>query len=394
MSVLSWNCRGLGKPSARKRLTKLIAQLKPSIFFVQETKCSTSKVCTLCSSFMFRNFFVVDPLDLKGGLLLCWDDSVKVFVISSSHNWIFCKVVMMNGFSFYLSCVYGPPKVHERNILWDHLYSIDEDNQPWLLLGDFNQILQDKDKLSKTSSSKGTQAFNDILLDRGLFELNTLGGWYTWTNNRRSADVVWERLDRAFGNQAILNQFPTAHCNALTLYASDHSPILINLWNTSDIKRKKCFMFENLWLKEPKCHEIVHYHWISPRQGFASYQMVRKMKTISKSLEQDLHTIQCNLRLDNTCSREAKIREELEHLYDSEHQLWKQRAKQQWLKDCDRNTRYFQAMVRHRRNKNRILALKDKDGHWQSSHQGINHILENYFHDLYSNPMRHDQSDL
>lgn len=210
MSLLSWNCRGLGKLSARKRLQRLISQFKPSIFFLQETKISSSKCCSLGSSFMFKNFFAVDPIGLKGGLLLCWDDDVKLTVISSSHNWIFCKVVMLNETSFFLSCVYGPRKVHDREILWDHLHVINPSDEPWLLLGDFNQILEAKDKLSKCNTSKGTQAFNNLLMDKGLFEINTLGGWYTWTNNRRNHDVVWERLDRAFANQKLLDLFPTS----------------------------------------------------------------------------------------------------------------------------------------------------------------------------------------
>lgn len=159
---------------------------------------------------------------------MCWDDTVKLTVISSSQNWIFCNVVMLNGANSLLSCVYGPPKVQDRDTLWDHLQHINPTDDPCLLLGDFNQILHAKDKLSKCGPSKGMQAFNDLLMDKGLFEINTLGGWYTWTNNRRNQDVVWERLDRALGNQNFLDNFPTTNCSTLTLYASDLSPILVS----------------------------------------------------------------------------------------------------------------------------------------------------------------------
>lgn len=77
--------------------------------------------------------------------------------------------------------------------------------------------------------------------------------------------------------------------------------------------------------------------------------------------------------MGDSCTRETEIRAHLEHLQESEYQLWKQRAKQQWIKDGDRNTRYFQSVVKHRRNKNRILALKDPNGQWHSSHQDMSH---------------------
>lgn len=191
---------------------------------------------------------------------------------------------MINDVVFYLFCVYSPPKVQDREILWEHLRSINLSNFPWIILGDFNQVIQAKDKLSKCSSSKGCAAFNSLLMDQGLFELNSLGGWYTWTNNRKKFDVVWERLDRAFGNHALLDLYPNSSCTTLTLFASDHSPIIVKLLTDSDVRQRLSFKFENLWLKENQCHDIVNYHWRHPLHGSPAFQMVSKLKGISHSL--------------------------------------------------------------------------------------------------------------
>lgn len=70
--------------------------------------------------------------------------------------------------------------------------------------------------------------------------------------------------------------------------------------------------------------------------------------------------------------------------------MWKQRAKQQWLREGDRNTRFFQAAVKHRRNKNKIIALKNSIGDWHTSQCDMNGIIESYFHDLFRGQDRDD----
>ena len=62
-------------------------------------------------------------------------------------------------------------------------------NDPWLLLGDINQILRSEN------------AFQDAINQSGLIELKYSSLWYTLTNNRGRYDVVWEKLDRAFCNE-------------------------------------------------------------------------------------------------------------------------------------------------------------------------------------------------
>jgi exonuclease III len=42
MKLLSWNCRGLGKPSAIRALKKLLQSHQPSIVYLMETKFQQS----------------------------------------------------------------------------------------------------------------------------------------------------------------------------------------------------------------------------------------------------------------------------------------------------------------------------------------------------------------
>lgn len=250
---------------------------------------------------------------------------------------------------------------------------------PWIIIGDFNQILNAKDKLSRCATSKGAEAFNSILMDRCLMEINPQGNWYTWTNNRKQSDVVWERLDRAFCNLEWLQIFPNAHCKTLTLFASDHAPVLISEDNDGNSLRKRSFKFENIWYKETKCHDIVKKHWSTDVQGSAAFRVITKQKTLSRNLiswnkshlgnitnnikncEKELAKLQASIGVDCHFEKELELRKTIEHLLDCENDFWKHCAKQQWATNGDRNTKFFQAMVKQRRNQNRIHALKDEN---------------------------------
>jgi predicted AAA+ superfamily ATPase len=62
MKLLSWNCRGLGKPSAVRALKKLLQSHKPDIVFLTETKLQTSEIhkSLKTTGDMFPNSCIVD----------------------------------------------------------------------------------------------------------------------------------------------------------------------------------------------------------------------------------------------------------------------------------------------------------------------------------------------
>ena len=60
--------------------------------------------------------------------------------------------------------------------------------------------------------------------------------------------------------------------------------------------------------------------------------------------------------------RERACREELEELLNREELMWAQKVRTNWILHGDRNTKYFQTVVRKRRLKNRIIQIKDEKG--------------------------------
>ena len=77
--------------------------------------------------------------------------------------------------------------------------------------------------------------------------------------------------------------------------------------------------------------------------------------------------------------RERVYREELEELLNREELMWAQKARTKWFLHGDRNTRYFQTVVKQRRSRNRILQIKDDHALYTDNHEEIEQIFIDSF---------------
>lgn len=93
--------------------------------------------------------------------------------------------------------------------------------------------------------------------------------------------------------------------------------------------------------------------------------------------------------LDDRAKEEmANLRLELEHLYMDEEIFWRQRGKNQWAKEGDRNTRFFHAKASKRKRNNSISGLFNGVGIWTEDMGEVEGIIQEYFGSLFqsSNP--------
>lgn len=63
--------------------------------------------------------------------------------------------------------------------------------------------------------------------------------------------------------------------------------------------------------------------------------------------------------------------------------MQKQRARVLWLKEGDKNYKFFHAWATNRNRQNRLITLQDGLGHWLRDDQLNSHII-NYFQDMFS----------
>lgn len=65
----------------------------------------------------------------------------------------------------------------------------------------------------------------------------------------------------------------------------------------------------------------------------------------------------------------TKYHQECENLYKQEEIFWRQKSTVQWLKEGERNTRFFYRSAMVNRAHNRISSINDKGGNLLNSHE-------------------------
>ena len=94
---------------------------------------------------------------------------------------------------FWLTCQYGHPELQHRQHIWDQLtlqsQSIKDDDE-WIVLGNFNQVLFKKDKISfKDCNLRGSNQLRECLDNCMLSKIPLKRQYLTWKNNRQGEDV-------------------------------------------------------------------------------------------------------------------------------------------------------------------------------------------------------------
>lgn len=111
---------------------------------------------------------------------------------------------------------------------------------PWLIGGDFNEVLFEKEKegsFQKTDS--GMNAFHDALFQCDLMDIGWSGTIFAWSNRRFKDGLLKERFDRFLGFLDWFNRFPNFEVFNLDSIGSDHSPILVKVVGLEIVLAKK-----------------------------------------------------------------------------------------------------------------------------------------------------------
>lgn len=102
-------------------------------------------------------------------------------VLKSSPNIIDAEI-KFKGTSSYVSFIYGAPEVGNRSYFWDTVSQIGRGSDvPWLLTGDFNDILNNKEKMGGPVRWEGSfTAFRSFVSQNGLWDLKHSGNHLSW----------------------------------------------------------------------------------------------------------------------------------------------------------------------------------------------------------------------
>ncbi|KAG7585295.1 Ribonuclease H domain [Arabidopsis thaliana x Arabidopsis arenosa] len=370
----------------------------PDFLFLMETKNSSNHVSKVQRWMGYDHSHIVDPVGLSGGLALFWKNSYEVEVINSDHRVIDVKV-KLGSLSFFISCVYGDPASHLRQAVWDKLIDIGTiRNEPWLVLGDFNEIIDNTEKLGGPAQAEYTFfPFRNMISDCRLREVPSIGNSFSWAGDRHNQWVQC-RLDRALGNASWFQIFPRVQAEYLERIGSDHRPLFLRFVN-ENMTRSGRFMFDKRWISKPEVAEIIKESWCKGEaEGYKAIlqrisdcrKSISRWKRISnQNSKEQINQLRQRLEDEGVKTQPNRnllksLKWELAEAYRAEELYWKQKSRERWLKEGDRNTKFFHGSVQRRRAQNRILSLFDNNEVEQFAEGSKGEIAVEYSRKLFS----------
>ena len=169
----------------------------------------------------------------------------------------------------------------------------------------------------------------------------------------------------------------------------------------------RLFRFESMWLKDPKCEEVVLKAWeggLAVSIDFLLTSCLERCKGCldawnkvefghvgrkTAKLQKHLEWLELQLASPSNIGEMRKTRSELNCWHEKEDAMWYQRSRINWCQFVDRNTSYFLAKAFARHKKNHMEGLMDDNGQWYTEEDNMGELVINYYTDLFSssNPM-------
>lgn len=147
MNTLSWNCRGVGRPSKIQFLIDVIRRERLEFIFLSETVGRKDKMEWVRRKVGFDGLFTVEPQGGTGGIALLLREMNQVKLIGFSENHINVEVQIEGMELWRMTGIYGEPDRNQRWKTWELLRTLSRDsNFPRCVIGDLNNIKSREEK--------------------------------------------------------------------------------------------------------------------------------------------------------------------------------------------------------------------------------------------------------
>lgn len=173
------------KPNFQDHVRDLVQNHNLAIFVAMETWIGRDRAKEIMDRLPFNGAICTDTIGYAGGegFYLLWNlDSAKVSFLSKMEQEIHVSIKVRSlNLTWLFSAIYASPRLAERRILWNNLSIVAElQNLPWVMAGDFNEPLEDCDKLGGRAVSISCSLEFKECLDRcNMTDLGFSGPRYT-----------------------------------------------------------------------------------------------------------------------------------------------------------------------------------------------------------------------
>ncbi|GJX28417.1 ribonuclease H-like domain-containing protein [Tanacetum coccineum] len=209
---------------------------------ILETQLRKKFVNKICNEVFGDWVWVSNSVESKKGCRIAvgWDPAIVTPVLLSQTSQIMHFLVRSNFDNnvIYVSFVYGEVKVVGRRELWDNIR--DHNNVvgdfPWVLLGDFNVIL---------NFNENSNDFRECVEVVNIEDIKVTGLFFTWVQKRKDpSSGILKKLDRIMGNGKFVDEYSNCYANFLPYGVSDHSPAVLVFPNIKG-RKNRAFRFLN-----------------------------------------------------------------------------------------------------------------------------------------------------
>ncbi|XP_074315160.1 uncharacterized protein LOC141651341 [Silene latifolia] len=336
----------------------------------------------------------VDSMGRSGGLAFLWKKGVMcTFRSVSVHHMDF--VVAVDEGEWRVTGFYGWPVVSDRHLSWELLRELRVSNGdfPWMCIGDFNEILFATEMKGGNRPQWQMNNFREAIDDCGIRDVAFEGYDFTYDNGQEEPDNRQSRIERAMGNERWFDMFPRARLIHMDREWSDHSHIKVILQPRPDrdVRGGKVFRFEQIWVGEEGCEEAIRKAWASGTGDLpdtltdCAKELVEWKGIGIGKIVRDIHSKRRRLKCLNEGGRSARainerkqIVKDIASLLKQEEIFWRQRSRALWLKEGDKNTKYFHQKEGQRKKKNHIAKLIDDDGREHNGTVAVAAVAKEY----------------
>ncbi|XP_074300949.1 uncharacterized protein LOC141632289 [Silene latifolia] len=364
----------LAKDRDISNMRNFLALHKPDIFGLLETHVKEHKAATILKKFANYKTICNYKDHYNGRIWVFWNpNTITVEKIHPHVQFIHCEVThKATTLMMDVTMIYACNSATDREDLWAHLSKINLTADRWLTLGDFNMIRTTCERIGPNAPNLSEiMAFNDYIKDCSLEDLATSGREFSWTNKHHDGTRVWSRLDRAMVNANWLQAFPRSTATVLLPGLSDHSPLLINVFEEQRIRPH--FSFLNCWAEHPNYLNLIKQGWASSFRGTVMYQFFRETWCSGEaSAPGDL----------NLLAKENSLLARFKILKSAEIKMLHQRAKIQDIKLNDCPTSYFFAKMAKRRQQGIAGQICDHHGVLVQGVDKVNYAFSDYYSDF------------
>ncbi|XP_026428612.1 uncharacterized protein LOC113324504 [Papaver somniferum] len=265
-----------------------------------------------------------------GNLWILWSEDIEELVVLNMTR----HAITVKTEGVFISCVHASYTQVFRRRLWSQLSVVDSTTS-WLVIGDFNCVLQnDEKKGGRDVLTSSINEFSDWMEGNGLFEADSLGFNFTWTNGQS-------------GVRRIISK-----------------------------PRRAPFRIQKMWFTHPDFLRMVETSWNALVYGNPYFIFPFKLKRLKEAMKLWNQQVFGNV---NARLKQAKLKFEVasrnsdEDPFDTsnqnvqevrmqQHIMLKQKSRNKWILEGSSNTSYFHITINTRRSVNTISELVTDDG--------------------------------